>query len=368
MKRRDCILLNMSRARDWERGVVNRNYYIANELARSAQIRQILSVDLLPHSLRRATKMFFQDIQRPAFERLIVHEPGRSYHLTTIMPILNERLFVRRLTSSVRTLGFENPVLWSYLPTYVGVFRAFPSALKVFDAVDDWSAHPAYRTLKEKLSQNYDIIRRSADVIFTVSEQLQAKFAPHPRTYWVPNGIDLERFQQPRTRPGRPCLIYVGVVQERVDLGLLERLARARPNYDVVIVGPVWRGINVDGLRQLPNVRFTGFVAASQVPKLLSHATVGLVPHRQSQFVASMNPMKIYEYLAAGLPVVATHLKGFERFSAAVSTTASSEEFLQAVDTAVAAAPDPERSRRLVAEHTWSSRFATMWRHLHAVL
>ncbi|MFH1171099.1 MAG: glycosyltransferase [bacterium] len=371
----DLLLLNMSREADWRRGVVNRNAAIASELRSSRRIRKILSIDFLPHTYRRALRVWWQDVrdghvggkeQASLLTRFSSLDHERRYHCASIVPIFSEEYFLRMVERFLRQHGFSETILWSYLPTYVKAFTRLPVRLSVFDAVDDWSCHPAYRSLRNALNNNYRFLEEHAGTIFTVSRELKNKFPHHRAVHWIPNGVDVNRFatREPLSPYGteqRPRIVYVGVIQERVDLALLAWLARERPGYLFVLIGPVWRGMDITQLQKLSNVRFLGFQPANRVPALLHHASVGIVPHRHDTFVESMNPMKIYEYLAAGLPVVATHAEGFERYAPAVRRAKRREDFLAALDEWITRPPPPDICRSLVQRDRWSDRFASMW-------
>lgn len=372
--KRSVLMFTMSRRADWMAGTVNRNRQIAEQLEKDASIGSIVYVDLLPHSWRRAAKIYFRDfITKPQGRvigqtigtRMAEVQPGRIYHVVSFEPVVSEARFLRSLAALLKKIQFRPDILWSYLPTYVQCFRKIGAPVKIFDAVDDWSAHPAYRTWKRRLSKNYQFLNEHADVVFTVSQELLSLFPHHRSAHWIPNGADVERFTSCASEHAvqkhvRPTVVYVGIIQERVDLGLIAWLARERPQYDFLIAGPVWKGIDVSELRALPNVSFPGTITYDDLPALLAPCSVGIVPHKADALVRSMNPMKIYDYLAAGLPVVAANVAGFEEFNHGVTLAQDPDAFLMAIDRYIDAPIPAETLRSLVAQHSWQARYGQM--------
>lgn len=179
-----------------------------------------------------------------------------------------------------------------------------------FDAVDDWRALPSVAAAGRRLEAGYRAAR-SAHRVTAVSDVLTARlgtdFGLVATT--VGNGVAAPPSGPPVDAPDGlphcPFALYVGRVQERVDLDLLGAVARAVP---VVVAGPA-DARHEARLRALP-LTWLGPVPVGQVPALVSRAAVGLLPHRRDLLTESMAPMKLLEYVAAGLPTVSTPLPG----------------------------------------------------------
>lgn len=364
----NVVMVSMSRYADWMDGIVNRNYFLYRELHASDAVGNIVLVDFLPHTFRRAVKVLVKDILGPAKGTVLYWRPwarierldAKTIHVATVLTPWSEKAFCSLLTRFLKDQNIDDAILWSYLATYVAVF-SLPWKLTLFDTVDDWTVHPAYRAWRARLVKNYATIGGRADCVVLVTDALRSLF-PNRELHTVHNGVDSALFASMRNERAKPPVIsYVGTIQERFDVPLMTAIAKARPQYVFEIIGPVWKEVDVAPLAQLPNVRMLGRRSQRDLPALLGRATAGIVPHRMDRLVASMNPMKIFDYLAAGLPVVAIPSKDFSRFGDAMTNATSAQEFCDALDRIVAHPQDPVAIRTLVAHEDWRSRFRTIW-------
>ncbi|MCA1822701.1 MAG: glycosyltransferase [Mycobacteriales bacterium] len=199
-------------------------------------------------------------------------------------------------------------------PLWMPALLRLPAERRGFDAVDDWRGLPATARYRSHVDAGYQLMSH-ADSLTAVSGVLAARLS---RDYGVRepvvigNGVDLSLYAQDvastLTLPDRSFAVYVGVIEERVDLDLVAQVVRALPEMPVVVAGPAAPRYG-EALRRT-GASWLGAVSPADVPALLQHAAVGLVPHRVNDFTASMDPLKVLEYLAARLPVVATPVPG----------------------------------------------------------
>jgi glycosyltransferase involved in cell wall biosynthesis len=203
------------------------------------------------------------------------------------------------------------------------------------------------------------------------------KAFPAEKTHWVPNGADLSGFvenlpvpEDLRSLP-RPIVGYIGTVQERLDFQLLKRICADHPKKSFVFIGPVWSGVQseVDALTQAcPNVRFLGRRPYSLVPAYLEGMDVAMIPHRLDAFISTTNPMKMYDYLAAGKPVVSTPGAGTEMFASQMHIAQDTEVFSRAIQLALDQDDDAKRlaRRQVVRTHAWQARVEEMLSYLES--
>jgi glycosyltransferase involved in cell wall biosynthesis len=153
---------------------------------------------------------------------------------------------------------------------------------------------------------------KAADVVFTGGRSLhRSVVARRPAgTHLFPSGVEPEHYaaaSQHRCRRSTPVAGYVGVVDERLDLGLLAGLAADLPDWAIEVVGPVAK-IDVGLLPQAPNLRYAGARPYQELPRLMGGFDVALMPFALNEATRSISPTKTLEYLAAGLPVVSTRV------------------------------------------------------------
>jgi teichuronic acid biosynthesis glycosyltransferase TuaH len=204
----------------------------------------------------------------------------------------------------------DSTTLVTYDP-FVAAFADAPWIRKViFVAQDDWATGegvrpwwPAYREAYRRIDE------RRAD-IFAVSEELASRISP--RVTVVPNGVSPAIWRQRYPAPARiaalprPRMIYTGTVDDRLERRLIEQTVEAAGT--LIMIGHVGHQPTVDWLRSLDGVHVFDTVGQSELAATVQACDVGLIPHRQQAGIRAMSPLKLYEYLAAGLPVVSVDL------------------------------------------------------------
>ena len=285
---------------------------------------------------------------------------------------VNHAVERRQIRKAMRTLGIDAPILWmnpyyaAHLPGHLG------ERLSVYDVGDDWTAFkqgtPAElgRVVADDLA-----LTRTADATVVVSASLRdLKQNVARRLFLVPNGVHLDRYApvargevaaDPIARDWpRPVLGYTGSLHgDRFDVDLLRRLATALPQATVALVGPNMLGDEDKAtLAALPNVRTPGPVPFARMPAVLAGFDVCIVPHVVSPFTNSLSPLKLYEYLAAGRPIVSVPVSGFADHPQVVRL-GTGDAFVEAVKDALREPADPNRAAaatKLSLENAWDSR------------
>jgi glycosyltransferase involved in cell wall biosynthesis len=216
----------------------------------------------------------------------------------------------------------RNTILWLFPPhPYIDRIRAVvPHRLVVTHVIDNFTHFDRSHWLYRHAVDQYPRIGRWSDIIFTHSESNQAEFSTA--------GVPCHRFAQAvdecflatpsdlphRAMGARPRLGYLGFIMARTDLALLAGVAAQRPDWDVVLVGPEYPPgqLRESGLLALENVRWLGEVPNREAPAFLQSLDVCLIPHRDNKYSRSMRPLKLYQYLGSGRPVVSTPVGGLE--------------------------------------------------------
>jgi UDP-galactopyranose mutase len=221
---------------------------------------------------------------------------------------LQERL-LRGLLHDFQVASF---VLWLYTPMAVRFTRRLAPLAVIYDCMDELSA---FANAPDRLAALEDELFRRADLVLTGGQSLfEAKWSRHPRVHLFPSSVDSAHFAVARL-PGpepddqaeikRPRLGYAGVIDERIDLELVTAVADARPNWQLVLIGPVAK-IDAARLPQRPNLHYLGPRQYADLPDYLRAWDVALLPFARNRATRFISPTKTPEYLAAGLPVVST--------------------------------------------------------------
>jgi glycosyltransferase involved in cell wall biosynthesis len=225
----------------------------------------------------------------------------------------------------------------------------------------DAAAQPHYVPSVRLAKSRHRRLLRQADLVTAVSPQLVEE-ARHtnPRAFLVPNGADVEHFRDPVTRPDlmtrrSPVIGYLGAVSWRVDVGLLEAVARARPDWTIVLVGQP----SVD-IARLPNLLSVGGQPYNELPGWAQAFDVGLVPYTNASFNRASFPLKVFDYLASGVPVVASPLPALAGLDPCVRLADGASGFTAAIEAMLHDGPSPEACRELAERNSWDARAALL--------
>ncbi len=232
----------------------------------------------------------------------------------------------------------------------------------VYDCMDEWEN---FQGIGPSLADAERNLVRRADLLVVSAERLRQKWMPYGRpTVLARNGVDFE-FYASRCGPNalladrpHPIIGYFGAIAEWFDVDLVAHLARQRPMYTFVLLGGIF-GVDVRPLTDLPNVTLLGQQPYASMPQYLYHFDVCLIPFKLNATTQATDPVKLYEYLSAGKPVVSVALAELEPWKEHVYLAGSREEFLAQLDRAVAE-DDRERAarrRELAASQTWTHRY-----------
>ena len=265
------------------------------------------------------------------------------------------------------------PLHWYYSPMFREVAAPLPSSGVVYDCMDELSAFagapPALRLWESELLA-------AADVVFTGGVSLyESKRRRHSRVFPFPSSVDVDHFRTARAgvpEPaahagvGRPRIGFAGVIDERLDVPLVAELARLRPGYAFVMVGPVVK-IAEDVLPRAANLHYVGMQPYAELPGFLANWDVACLPFARNEATRYISPTKTPEYLAAGRPVVSTSITDVVRTygeEGLVQIADEPEPFAAALDRALAGPPAGwlEAVDRHLARMSWDRT----WRQMHA--
>jgi teichuronic acid biosynthesis glycosyltransferase TuaH len=299
----------------------------------------------------------------PASERASLYSPTRLRRMDPRGLGALERTYrswERRLRRAAERRGLRRPVLVTTHPLVPGVAElAWVDSLTYY-VYDDWASAPRFAPWWSAYEEVYRRVSERGHRVAAVSQAIIDRIRPRGPHAMVPNGVDPAEWLAPAAAPAwfsalpGPRLLYVGSLDERIDVEQLRRAARAFPSASIAIAGPMLDPGHFTALRAEPNVHVHGPVARAEVVGLVQAADVCLIPHVRNSLTEAMSPLKLYEYLAGGAPVAALDVTPIRGIDPRVVIEA---ELASAITGALALGRADEAERRRFAEaNSWARR------------
>jgi glycosyltransferase involved in cell wall biosynthesis len=298
------------------------------------------------------------------------------FHGSRLARWINRRFYRWSIRRAVRKLRFHNPITWTYAPSCAEVAGSLDERMIVYHCVDDFSKFTGAE--KAGIAGLERILLEKADLVVVSSDALyQAKSRNHPNTFLIPHGVDYDHFKKaclPETTVPEECrtlrhpvIGFFGLVADWVDLEVFRFLARERPDWSVVLVGEIQT--DVSSLRDIPNIHLLGRRNYQNLPAYCKGFDIAILPFLVNDLTLAASPLKMREYLAAGLPVVATPLPEVMKLSHLLRTAATPQEFLNQIEAWLAEGkrgPDAELSAQMASE-SWDAKVEELSRLVDAV-
>jgi glycosyltransferase involved in cell wall biosynthesis len=353
------------------RGRVHPQDRLAAALVRSGRVERLLLCNpyrSLP--LKLARKLIGpREEPFPSSERRRLHEPlrlRRSDPTRVAAARRSAAALERGARRAARGMGLRRPAVITDHPLVAGFGGGEWAGSVTYYATDDLTADPPLRPAWVPVFEAaFAQIRTCSRRVVAVTPAALEAVGPDGPAAVVPNGIDPSEWLDPGGAPAwfaalpRPRMIYVGTLDERIDPAAVRALAAAHPGGSVSLVGRRTGAASIEALASIPNVRIRPPVPRGDLPGLVAAAELGLVPHVRNPQTEAMSPLKLYEYLAAGLPVAAADLPGIAGVCPERTRLArGGGEIVEAAGSALELGgwAEPAR-RRFLAENAWDRRF-----------
>lgn len=311
----------------------------------------------------------------------VLSPPSVPFPTHPLAQRLNATLYARSIRNALRGMQHTSaPLLWVYTPTTARYLDTIPSRGLVYHCVDRWWAFEEYDT--REMRACHEILCRRANHVFVSARELLGDCAGlTDRVSYVPHGVEWSHFRRaaveglprPTDLPenGRPVIGFVGMIDAWVDLELIAELARRHPEAEVVVVGHA--RVPTDCLEGLTNLHLLGRKPFADLPQYLRAFDVALIPFVVNELTAAVNPIKLREYLSAGVPVVTTALPELVPFQshAGVDVVCDNAGFLAAVAQRLATPPSAETRRSLsdtMRGESWNGRLDMMLEQLNGLV
>jgi glycosyltransferase involved in cell wall biosynthesis len=363
-------------AHDWN-GDPTSKTHIMRILSESNRILWVNSIGWRrPSVSSRDARRILAKLRQAATERLVEVRPNLHVMSPLAIPLpgvpgvdrLNTALLGASVRASARRIGLRDPILWTFMPNTVGLVGRLGESRVIYHCVDEYSAFKGVP--RETLRRMEDELVRRADLVLTSADSLcQARRALNPCTYVVQHGVDVAHFSRALDRDlqpapevadlvagGKPVIGFFGLIAEWIDLALVAELARRRPEWIFVMIGKAT--VDLALLRGLPNVRLIGQKPYRSLPAYCRAFSVGIIPFRIDELTLKVNPLKLREYLAAGLPVVSSDLPEVRKFGERVHVAAGADGYLQAIERALGERSEALDRARVDAmkDESWETR------------
>lgn len=283
--------------------------------------------------------------------------------------------YLKPLLSQLLT-GHEEHIAWFYTPMALPLLNELRPRLTVYDCMDELAA---FKNSARQLLQRENALLKLADIVFTGGPSLfRAKRERHSNVHCFPSSVDITHFAQAlertNTHPAqalipRPRLGYYGVIDERVDLDLIAKLADARTEWQIVMVGPVMK-IDRGDLPKRSNIHYLGQQRYEDLPKFLAGWDVCLLPFALNESTRFISPTKTLEYMVANLPIVSTKIADvIELYGEAVSVASNAEEFVRACERALNGTPGEQADKaRIMRDIVSANSWEATAEHMHRLI
>jgi UDP-galactopyranose mutase len=341
-----------------------------------------------PHHLMsrfaRQQRVYF--VEEPVFEPGIAPFLGLSItaeSVFVVVPHLPEGLGEQGVRDALeRLLGMllrdsAGYVLWYYTPMALEFTRQLAPVAVVYDCMDELAA---FKGAPAGIARREAELMRAADLVFTGGQSLyEAKRGRHTNIHVFPSSVDVGHFRSARKLLGDPAdqagiphprLGFYGVIDERMDTVLVDSVAAARPEWQIVLLGPTVK-IDAGELPRRPNIHYLGPKAYRDLPRYLARWDVALLPFARNESTRFISPTKTPEYLAAGCPVVSTSIRDVVRpygEQGLVRIADEPDEFVRQVEAALAGDRRNARWRRQVDTLLATTSWDRTWAHMSTLV
>tara|TARA_A100001037_G_scaffold272239_1_gene268263 strand:- start:662 stop:1852 length:1191 start_codon:yes stop_codon:yes gene_type:complete len=286
---------------------------------------------------------------------------------------LNNVLLSPIIRWALLRIGFDIDVLWVYTPHSAGLIGRLGEEFVVYECVDDFTATRGLVRSSTIGALEQDLLSMVDQVIVTHAGLQQAKSGISRRLALIPNGADLKHFSlavhqdtvPPKEVSGlpKPVIGFHGWIQYWIDFDLIAYAARKRPDWSFVFIGPIEPLARVNKVRSLSNVYFLGKMPYENIPALIAGFDVCINPFVIDKLSDTVSPIKLYEYLASGKPVVSVDMPAAREFADLISIVHTPGEFVSALEEQISSneketvVHDMEARQKAVANYSWDARF-----------
>lgn len=386
LRNQNIVIFNLSR---WDAPVISPGLMIAREMAKSNQVlfidhpfnfHDVIKQRKSP-SVRKRMKHF---IPFASGLEVLTHQTG-SMHILYPHPVIsinflpvgklydffnwiNHRIIARRIKKATQELRMRDIIfINSFNFYYPDAYKIIKPKLNVYYCIDELIKPYSLkhgRLNEDKITKNADLVINTSDALFNNRK------TNNPNCFKVYNACDCQFFMQTAKNTNgeskcldnipRPIVGYYGCVERRIDFDMLYEVFSDHPEWSLVMVGPVEQQYIPEKFRRLENVVMPGRKPYEEIPVILNQFDVALIPYKQDQVSQTIFPMKLYEYMSSGKPIVSLNFNPalLSKMTEEIYLAENAEMLAEAIQKALGEKGEEKKNRRiaLAKQNTWRSR------------
>lgn len=366
-------------AKDWHEDPTS-NHHVLRELAKTRRVLWLNSLATRTPKLssgrdlgkiKRKLREFAAGPQNVENDLWVMSPLVLPLPHSAVARAINRQVLRATIRGLRLRLGITDFQLWTFLPNTADYIGTLGEQLAVYYCVDEWSMF-SYLDKAQTQAAERKLLER-VDAVFAINHALaDSKRATNRATYVSPHGVDHALFSRAlddttvvpadiASLP-HPRIGFYGTLQDWVDFELIAHVARQRPSWQIVLIGQ--QLADVSALRELPNVHLIGQRKHHELPAYCKGFDVGIIPYKIDERMTFVNPLKMREYLSAGLPVVSTPVPEVKRYAQLCAIAGTPDEFIAAIERSLKETGPAARGARSTAmkNETWAARVADVTR------
>ena len=347
MKNASIVILSSD---DW--GWKTSKYQLSTRFARDNKVLFVSSVGFRAPTVskqdfsRIINKLtnFFKGVKNVAPSLYVITPLVIPFRKNALVTLVNNFILKLQIRRAMRSLTIKDPYLFVFSQNWLEIAKQLPRKKTIYYCVDE---HSGFKGIdSEKFIQNDKKMAQLADIVICSSRKLQLqKKEFNKSTYYIPHGVNYELFSrtvydttlaipQDIANLPTPIIGFFGHISyDWIDSGLLKYVASAKPEWTILLIGKY--SMSPDEFADFKNIQIIGERDYDDLPAYCKAITVAIIPFVKSMLTDNCNPLKLYEYLSAGLPVVSTDIPEVRTFWNLVHIAGSHEEFLVACELAL---------------------------------
>ena len=281
------------------------------------------------------------------------------------------------LKEKLKTLGFNNPIIWLSKPNMNNYLGCFNEKLSIYHVVDEYSAYTQTGIESNKEIKNKEeIMIKSVDMVIVVSKNLyNSKHLYNKHTYIVPNAVDYRSYLKASKSAAplpkdiaplhRPIIGYSGLISKRLNLKMIKEIAETNPEWSIALIGTVDDTGCVNqlvDLKKTKNVNFLGEKNIDELPFYVSAFDVCIIPYEINDETKNLNPLKLYDFMATGKPIVTTNIPAAQKYRKFIYIVNSSKNISKFINKALNEKNNRKKEERIkvASMNTWDHRVETL--------